>query len=142
MRVIIKEAGVEYMKKDAPSIKTPADVAKELVEFNDSETEQFIIMVLDARNKLKIAEVVTSGLSDASLVHPREVFKTAVRASGNAVILAHNHPSGNTSPSPEDIRITKQMVEAGKILDIKVLDHVIIAKGKYLSMREEGLVKF
>ena len=142
MRVVIKEAGVEYMKEDAPTIRTPADVAEQLIEFNDSETEQFIVMVVNARNKLIVAEVVTSGLADASLVHSREVFRTAVRVNGHGIVLAHNHPSGDVSPSAEDIRITKQMVEAGGIIEIKVLDHVIIGKGKHLSLREEGLVKF
>lgn len=142
MRVIIAERGVEYKTlKDAPSIRTPLDVEKHLAELKNSETEQFAVLVLNAKNKLKVSEIVTSGINDASLVHPREVFRTAVRESGNAIVLAHNHPSGDCQPSLEDIRITKQMVEAGKVLDIKVLDHVVLGDS-ICSMREDGIVKF
>jgi DNA repair protein RadC len=92
-------------------------------------------------------QLVTLGLADASLVHPREVFREAIRSGAGALILAHNHPSGDVTPSAEDVRITRQLVQTGRIVDIKVMDHVIIGRGKnaersFLSMREEGLCDF
>ena len=141
MRVIIKEKGVEYPAKDAPVIKTPRDVERSLSEVKVSLTEEFCVMYLNSKNKLISAEIVTSGISNASLVHPREVFRQAIKKNAAAVVLAHNHPSGDSTPSSEDVRVTKQLVEAGKIIDIKVLDHVIIGDKVY-SMREEGLVSF
>jgi len=141
MRIIIKEEGYEYPTNDAPKIKTPEDAANHCGELRASETEAFCVMLLDAKNKLKLAEIVTAGLADAALVHPREVFRSAVKAGACAIILLHNHPSGDAAPSSEDIRITKQLVEAGNVLDIKVLDHIIIGE-KTLSLREEGLVSF
>ena len=130
-------------------VKSPADVVAVLKDkFNLLEREVFWVLLLDARNGMKGEPVeVTAGLLDASLVHAREVFRDAVRNSCGAVILAHNHPSGDTTPSAEDVRITKQLVDAGKIIDIKVLDHVIVGRRqegahRFLSLREEGLVSF
>ena len=120
-------------------------------------TEVFWALLLDAKNCLKGRPVdISRGLLDASLVHPREVFREAIRSASAALVLVHNHPSGDPSPSAEDVRITKQLVEAGKIVDIKVLDHVIIGHtvrgfevnsadpngGSYMSMREEGICAF
>ena len=141
MRIIIKEAGTEYPMKDAPAIKTPQDAADQAEELRASETEAFCVMLLDAQNKLKLAEIVTTGIADATLVHPREVFRSAVKAGACAIIILHNHPSGDPTPSAEDIRMTKTLVDAGKVLDIKVLDHVIVGETT-LSLREEGLVDF
>jgi len=91
--------------------------------------------------------MVTPGLADASLVHPREVFRTAIENTASAMVLVHNHPSGDSTPSAEDIRITRQLIEAGKIIDIKVIDHVVIGRSTngspaFLSMRESGLCAF
>jgi DNA repair protein RadC len=111
--------------------------------------EVFWVLLLDAKNALKCQPIdVTAGILDASLVHPREVFREAVRSAAAAVVLAHNHPSGDPAPSAEDLRITRQLVEAGGVVDIKVLDHVIVGRcgtphpDGYLSLREAGLVKF
>ncbi|MDP6525827.1 MAG: DNA repair protein RadC [Kiritimatiellia bacterium] len=131
-------------------IKTPEDAAGLLKDrLCGLDREQFWVLHLDAKNQLKSRPVnVSSGLLDASLVHPREVFRGAVRDATAAVVLVHNHPSGDTAPSAEDLRVTRQLVEAGKIMDIKVLDHVIIGKPSgngdrwFLSMREEGVVSF
>ena len=130
-------------------VKSPQDVADVLGDKASLlEHEVFWVLLLDARNGMKGEPVeVSSGLLDASLVHAREVFRDAVRNACGAVILAHNHPSGDTTPSAEDVRITRQMVEAGKVLDIKVLDHVIISRRQqgersFISLREEGLVSF
>ena len=141
MRIIIKEAGTDYLAKDAPIIRTPEDVGKHTEELKDSNTEGFCVMCLNAKNKLISADIVTNGIADASLVHPREVFRNAIVKNAVAVLLVHNHPSGDSSPSSEDIRITKQLIDAGRIIDIKVLDSVILGE-KTLSMREEGLCQF
>jgi DNA repair protein RadC len=134
---------------DRMRIRTPGDVTRLLRDtVRTLDREVFWVVMLDARNRLKGRPLdVSRGLLDSSLVHPREIFREAVRGGAAAVVLAHNHPSGDPSPSAEDLRITKQLVEAGRIMDIKVLDHTILAiparDGKeYLSLREEGIVEF
>jgi DNA repair protein RadC len=132
-------------------IRTPADAASLLAEQARSlQQEMFWMLPLDARNHLqkKAPVEISKGLLDASLVHPREVFKPAIACSSAAIVLVHNHPSGDPTPSAEDIRITRQLVEAGKVLDVRVLDHVILGKASsgentgFLSLRESGLVQF
>lgn len=131
-------------------IRTPADAAQVLRErTRPREEEIFWVLLLDTKNQLRRPPVeVTRGLLDASLAHPREVFREAIRASSAAIVLAHNHPSGDPQPSAEDIRLTKQLVEAGRIVDIGVLDHVILGRANgpvgtdFFSLRESGLVDF
>ena len=143
MRVIIKEAGIEYNKANAPKVRTPAVVMRECGDLADGDTETFIVLAVDSKNQLIESCIVTTGLINVCLAHPREVFRFAVRKNAAAIVLAHNHPSGDPTPSAEDIRITRQLIEAGKILDIKVLDHIILGSdSKYISMREEGLAEF
>ena len=133
-----------------PRVKTASDVCNLLRErVRIMENEAFWVIILDAKNRAKREPVeVTRGLLDSSLVHPREIFRQAVRSAAGAVVLAHNHPSGDPTPSAEDIRVTRQLVDAGRIMDIRVLDHVVIAKaaksgqGEFVSMREEGLAEF
>ncbi len=103
--------------------------------------EVFIVVLLDIKSQvIKVEEISKGGLAK-SIVHPREVFKTAIRASAAGIILGHNHPSGNTTASPEDITITNKLIDAGNIIGIKVIDHLIIGDNNYLSMREEGLIE-
>jgi DNA repair protein RadC len=131
-------------------VRSPQDAVRLLRDRARAlDKEVFWVLQLDAKNLLKGQPVeITRGLLDASLVHPREVFRDAIRSATAAIVLVHNHPSGDCVPSAEDIRITKQLIEAGKIIDIKVMDHVILGKstdqsGKdFLSMREEGLADF
>ena len=113
------------------------------------EEEAFWVLMLDVKNRMLRQPVeVTKGLLDASLVHPREVFREAIRSTSAAVVLVHNHPSGDPTPSAEDVRITKQLVDAGRIVDIHVLDHVILGQADsqgspgYFSLSESGLVDF
>ena len=141
MRIVIKESGIEYPATAAPLVNTPQSAADQLEDIADSDTETFCVILLDARKKMISAEIVTNGLVDCSLVHAREVYRSAVRKNACAVILAHNHPTGDASPSVEDIRITKQLIEAGKVLDIKVMDHIIVGKTT-VSLREKGIVSF
>ena len=109
--------------------------------------ECFVVIDLNARNNVIDKRLISLGILDASLVAPREVFRGAITGMAKAVILAHNHPSGDPTPSAEDIRITRKLIEAGKILDLQVLDHVIIGRPSdgnkgYYSLRETGLVDF
>ncbi|MCX6763114.1 MAG: DNA repair protein RadC [Candidatus Moranbacteria bacterium] len=107
-------------------------------KLKDYHKEHFFIIALNSRNH-SVAEVSVGSL-DASIVHPREVFSEAIKNKAASVIFAHNHPSGDPEPSEDDLIITKRLVEAGKILGIEILDHVIVTKDKFLSMKEKGLI--
>ncbi len=98
------------------------------------------VLLLDTKNRVEHVETVFVGTLNCSPIHPREIFRLAIRQSACAIIVAHNHPSGTTTPSNEDIRATKQIVQAGEHIQIQVLDHVIIGKEGYFSMKEEGLL--
>jgi len=126
--------------EDKPIVKTPEDVVN-LVRsrLKGKKKEYFLAILLDTRNQLiKVAEISIGSL-DASIVHPREVFKEAISASAASVIFAHNHPSGVPEASEDDINLTKRLAEAGEIVGIDVLDHIIIGDEKYLSLKREGL---
>ena len=130
-----------YRSEDLPVISTPDDASKLLMsEMRYYRKEVFKILLLDTKNRLVRIETVSSGILDASLVHPREVFKPAIDHMASSLILMHNHPSGNISPSSQDIELTKNIVAAGKILNIDVVDHIIIGDGKFLSMREKHFI--
>ena len=121
-------------------VKTPEDVAG-LVSgrLKHKKKEYFLTVLLDTRNQLiKVAEISVGSL-DSSVVHPREVFKEAISASAAAVIFVHNHPSGDTEASEDDVQLTKRLVEAGEIVGIEVLDHIIIGGKKHYSLKREGL---
>lgn len=118
-------------------IRTAEDAGAILMDkMRHFETEHFCELLLDTKNHLLGLEVVSVGTIDTSIVHPREVFKPPIRRCAAAVILAHNHPSGDPSPSREDIGITGRLIEAGRILGIEVLDHLVVGDGRYVSMRE------
>jgi DNA repair protein RadC len=122
-------------------IRTPEDVAHRLIpRLRDRPTEVFLVLVLDARNAVKQETEISRGTLNASIVHPREVFKTAIDAAGASIIVVHNHPSGNPEPSREDIEITRQLADAGRIIGIPLNDHVIIAGNSYTSLAERGEV--
>jgi DNA repair protein RadC len=134
-------------------ITTPADAWRICSDMGSLAQESLHVLTLNARNRLINRHMVSLGLADASLTHPRETFRAAISDGASAVVIIHNHPSGDTTPSAEDIRITRTLVEAGKILDITVMDHVIIgreiagvggqpARPGFLSMRENGLCNF
>ncbi|MCX6011802.1 MAG: DNA repair protein RadC [Chloroflexi bacterium] len=121
-------------------VKTPEDVSGVVGgRLRGKKKEYFLALLLDTRNQLiKVAEISVGSL-DSSIVHPREVFKEAISASAAAVIFAHNHPSGDAQASPDDIKLTKRLAEAGELVGIEVLDHVIIGDKKFLSLKREGL---
>jgi DNA repair protein RadC len=109
-------------------------------EFRDSRKEYFLTLLLDGKNRIIRRVQVSEGSLNQSIVHPREVFSPAVKESAAAVILVHNHPTGDPAPSTEDITITRRLREAGDIMGIKVLDHIIVGDGKYISFVEQGLI--
>jgi len=137
---------VEMVKERVASFATnrvtnPLDAAGILEDFlAGADREYFVAMCLDSKNKVNAINVVTVGTLNASLVHPREVFKPAILSNAAAVILGHNHPSGDPTPSREDVEIVKRLVEAGRILGIEVLDSLVIGDGgRFVSMKERGL---
>ena len=122
-------------------IHGPEDAAHILMPKLRFETkEHFMIVLLSTKNHVLAIETVSTGSLSASVVHPREVFRTAIKYPTSSIILAHNHPSGDTSPSREDIAVTQRLVKAGKIMDIPVIDHIIIGDNRFLSLKEKGLI--
>ncbi len=121
-------------------IKDPEAVVKAIrASIKDKAKEHFKLILLNPRNKIIGISTISIGTLNASLVHPREVFKDAIMHSAASVVLAHNHPSGDPEPSEDDLKITKKMVESGKILGIEVLDHIVIGKDNFCSFKERGL---
>ena len=108
--------------------------------FRDRRREYFVTLLLDGKNRIVLEEQISEGSLNQSIVHPREVFSRAVKESAAAVILVHNHPSGDPAPSREDREITRRLKEAGEVLGIRVLDHIIIGDGSYFSFVEQGLL--
>lgn len=133
-----------YAKEKLPKkilLISPKAVADYLhKKLSREKKEHFVILALDARNNLIRISNISVGTLNANLVHPREVFKEAIDACAASVILAHNHPSGDAEPSEDDLEITKRLVEAGKIMGIDVLDHIIITKNKTFSFKEQKLI--
>jgi DNA repair protein RadC len=121
-----------------PSICAPADAVPLLTEIKDQRKEFFLCLYLNARNQLIHKEVVSIGSLSASIVHPREVFQLAVSQSAASIVLAHNHPSGDVTPSRDDVDLTRRLQRAGEIMGVDILDHLIIAADQFLSLKEEG----
>lgn len=133
-----------YAKEKIPKktpLASPGAVANYLREkIGKEKKEHFLILSLDSRNYLIRENIVSVGTLNANLVHPREVFKEAIDSRAASVILAHNHPSGDPEPSEDDLIITKRLIEAGKIMGIDILDHIIITKTKVFSFKEKKLI--
>ncbi|MBK8945783.1 MAG: DNA repair protein RadC [Ignavibacteriae bacterium] len=122
-------------------IKSPEDLAEIFIPLlKDEIKEKFIVVCLNTSNQIIKFEIISIGNLNSSIVHPREVFKVAIENNSASIFLVHNHPSGNTEPSKEDISITKRLVEAGKIFDISVLDHLIIAGENFTSLVEKRII--
>ena len=122
-------------------IKDPEAVVKAIrASIKDKAKEHFKLILLNPRNKIIGISTISIGTLNASLVHPREVFKDAITHSAASVVLAHNHPSGDPEPSEDDISITKRLMEVGKILGVEVIDHIIVGKNGFFSFKERGLV--
>lgn len=128
-------------REDGAPVRSPRDVAAYYApRLEDLAVEEFHVAVLDSQHRLERDVTVTRGILNSSLVHPREVFREAIAERAAAVILVHNHPSGDPTPSADDRVVTEQLVAAGRLLDIPVHDHVIIGRGRYTSFAEAGLL--
>jgi DNA repair protein RadC len=126
--------------KQSSLFLTPKDVWSELKDLRNQKKEHFVIFFLDSRNQEIKREIISVGSLNVNLVHPREVFEPAIRHLAAQIIIAHNHPAGDSSPSQEDSVITKQLVAAGKIIGIDISDHVIVSKGNFFSFKEHKLI--
>jgi DNA repair protein RadC len=125
--------------RERPRFLTPADVATFLLpQFGAHPVERFGVVMLDTRHQLIRTQLVSVGTADASLAHPREVFREATIAGAAAIVLFHNHPSGDPTPSRDDLELTRRLASAGQVLGIDVVDHVILADTHYCSMKESG----
>jgi DNA repair protein RadC len=135
-----RRLGSESRAEGTP-VLSPRDVfAIYAPRLEDCPVEEFHVAVLDGQHRLERDVLITRGLLNTSLVHPREVFREAIAERAAAVILVHNHPSGDPTPSPDDQRVTAQLVAAGTLLDIPVADHVVIGRGRYVSFSEAGML--
>jgi len=130
-----------YTGDERPSVRSPEEAsALFMSQFKGLDKEHFRAVLLNTKNHVLKTVEISVGSLDASLVHPRECFRPAVAASAASIILMHNHPSGDPEPSADDINITKRLKETGKVLGIEVLDHIIFGAGKYVSLKEKGLL--
>jgi len=135
------ELGKRFLKnKQSQLILSPKDIWNDLKDIRDKKKEHCVIFYLDVRNQVIKKEVISIGSLNTSLIHPREVFEPAIKNLAGQIILAHNHPSGENQPSEDDLAITNQLIKAGKILGINIVDHVIVTTGGYYSFKEKGLI--
>ncbi len=131
----------ELKGKQSVTIKSPKTLFEHYHTLFDNQVrERFVVFWLNSANKVIGFEFISEGLLNTSLTHPREIFRGAIVATAASIIIAHNHPSGNSDPSDEDVRVTRQIVEAGKIIGIPVHDHIIFIDGAYNSLAESGLI--
>lgn len=122
-------------------VRSPRDAVAALTpRLAREEVEVFVVIALNAQHRMIALQEVTRGIQNCSLVHPREVFRIAIALGAAAIIVAHNHPSGDSSPSVNDRAVTEQLVAAGRILDLPVHDHIIVGVGRYTSFAEAGLL--
>lgn len=139
--VACMELGKRLVKdKPAALIMQPEDVWRELKDLRQNKKEHFVIFYLDVHSREIKRETISIGTLDANLIHPREVFEPAIKNNSAQIIVAHNHPSGVTEPSGEDVEITKRLIEAGKLLGIELLDHVIIGINGFYSFKKEKAI--
>ena len=133
---------VAQARGESPTITCPSEVVPLLADIKDRQREHFVVFYLNARMKVLHRETLSIGSLCASIVHPRELFSVALKLDQGvaSVVLAHNHPSGEVSPSKDDIELTRRLVKAGEILGIEVMDHIIIASTEFVSLKEKGLM--
>jgi len=136
---LVKRA-LEKGEETLPIIRSTKDVIAQAVYMRDKTREHLMTIYLNARNEMIFKKPMFIGTLNANLVHPREIFQEALKQNAASVILVHNHPSGDAEPSQDDLEITKRIIEAGKIMGIDVLDHVIITKNKIFSFKENKLI--
>ena len=128
-------------REERLTVRRPQDAADYLMEqLRYLKKEHFICLFLNTKNQLIAQETLSVGTLNASLVHPREVFRAAIKCSSASLICVHNHPSGDPTPSPEDVSLTRRLVEAGELVGIDVLDHLVIGEQSFVSLKERGLM--
>ncbi|KAF5090570.1 hypothetical protein DSECCO2_16360 [anaerobic digester metagenome] len=136
---LIREGSILYKTRRISSPKDAVGIGQQFLE--DADREQVIVCCLDTKNQPLSISVVSMGILNSSLIHPREIFKTAILTNAASIMLFHNHPSGDPEPSNEDLSITQRIKEAGVLMGIELLDHIIIGtEGRYCSLKEKGLV--
>lgn len=135
---LVKESSLLYKER---SVRSPEDGYQLMKLFlEDKDREHFIVASLDTKNQPVSVNVCHIGSLNASIVHPREIMKSAILSNAASIIVGHNHPSGLTEPSKEDIEVTKRLVEAGKLMGIELLDHIIVGDNRYTSLKEKGYI--
>lgn len=135
-RVRLVTVDAQPYTSSATVITGPEDVAKVARAILPTDREGFVVLHLDARSTVRSVELVSIGSLNATIIHPREVFKAAILANAAAIVISHNHPSGDPKPSEEDLTITRRLHEAGRILGIELMDHVIVGATDFYSLRE------
>ncbi|MGM8364715.1 RadC family protein [Virgibacillus sp. W0181] len=131
----------QYKPDDSYIIRSPEDGADYVMEeMRNLNQEHFVVLFLNTKNQIMHRQTIFIGSLNASIVHPREIFREAVKRSAASIICAHNHPSGDPAPSQEDIHVTKRLVQAGKMMGIELLDHLIIGNNKFVSLKEKGYI--
>ncbi|MFB9327250.1 DNA repair protein RadC [Paenibacillus aurantiacus] len=141
-------AGIELGRRlaksrqgELPAIRKPQDAAELVMdEMRYLKKEHFVCLFLNTKNQVIVKETLSVGTLNASLVHPREVFRAAIKCSSASIVCVHNHPSGDPTPSPEDIAMTRRLKEAGELVGIDVLDHLVIGDNRFVSLKEQGLM--
>lgn len=139
-------AGIELGRRlsrsrqgELPTIRKPSDAANLMMEeLRYLKKEHFICLFLNTKNQVISRETLSVGTLNASLVHPREVFRSAIKCSSASIICLHNHPSGDPAPSPEDVALTRRLIEAGELVGIDILDHLVIGDNRFVSLKEQG----
>lgn len=136
----LTKRALEVEDNNLPTINSAKDAVAQLQELRAAKKEHFVVLYLNARNQLIHKETISIGTLNASLVHPREIFEPAIKNLASQIIIAHNHPSGNLSPSEEDIKVTKRLFGTGELLGIEVLDHLIITENEHCSLKERAIL--
>lgn len=137
---LVKESALLYNGQRVTDAKNIVELLMSM-GMHERASEEFYTLYLDTKNHVVGMEMISRGTLNASLIHPREVFKGAILANAKSIILAHNHPSGDTEPSSSDKNVTENLVKAGKLLDLRVLDHVIVGRdGDYFSFRDSSMI--
>lgn len=131
-----------HISRQRAVVTCPEDAADyAMPRFRYEDREHFAVILLNVKNHILSMPVISVGSLTASVVHPREVFKAAIQQTAASMILVHNHPSGDPTPSREDIEVTARMVQVGRVMDIPVLDHIILGNDNYISLKEKGVIK-
>lgn len=136
----IKDRSIFSDIRKISSPKDAYDVFNNFVDFKELDREMFILLCLNTKNEPSHISVISIGSLNSSIVHPREVFKTALMCNSASIIVAHNHPSGNPDPSQEDVDLTKRLSQCGKILGIELLDHIIIGGDDFISLKSKNML--